>query len=85
MLIQELATFFLPDMSKMLKAFGILVHYEDELPPAFGGSATNLPPAPVMHALPVTSAPTPPPSFAHAQGHTLCHSMASSLSALPLC
>ena len=60
-LIRELATFFLPDMLKMLKAFGILVHYEDELPPAFGGSATDLPLPSMAQALSVASAPTPPP------------------------
>ena len=60
-LIQELATFFLPDMLKMLKALGILVHYKDKLPPAFGGTATNLSLAPATHAPPVASAPMPSP------------------------
>ena len=48
-------------MLKMLENFGILVHHVDELPPAFGGIATDLPSAPVMQAQPVASAPMLPP------------------------
>ena len=56
-LIQELATFFLPDMLKMLKAFSILVHYEDELPPAFEGTSDELAQTLVLQAPAVAPAP----------------------------
>ena len=59
-------------MLKMLKAFGILVHYEDELSPAFGGTSAKLAQALVLQAPAVAPAPTASSSIPTAPAAVPC-------------